>query len=483
MNYLNNNLLLINEYQKLYKNGIDINELIVKFHNNDLQKHEAVDYGRFRIFIDGCMLLLNKEKYQHYSKKKCGYKDYLEKVKNDNKFNTYIESIKEEGILSDSQDMKVYLSLENKNGTPWDQIAKIRNSMAHMQYGNFSSAENGCIRYYYLYNKDKGIRKDLGIVFEPILHNLIQSFFSDYSYGVLFKVSIFSKYNFLKKRKSLFYDYYEFKLKNKYLTKYNYSNNPINELAKKSRNEKELFDYILKNGNKFTITRKNGLNYIFIPRYIKFKKKYNLNNKTDYYYGLKTLFDFNTEISNFLVHISQLNEVLYEYSIMNSDKLFSNIEKEYYKNEFENALSALKEDENAKFAFDIGFEYLNIMNFILRIEDDDYIKLNYKEVNVSMFSYDENDLKKYINNNGNKLSIHNYIIERLRNSLMHGRIDVSIDNKGTLLFIFTDKHNNREETIKITLDDLRSFLSQKCLYENVPKDTSYLIFQNHYNAY
>lgn len=27
LNYLNNNIILINEYQKLYKNGIDINSV------------------------------------------------------------------------------------------------------------------------------------------------------------------------------------------------------------------------------------------------------------------------------------------------------------------------------------------------------------------------------------------------------------------------------------------------------------------------
>lgn len=484
MNYLNNNLLLINEYRMLYNNGIDINKLIFKFDNNDLQKYNGIDYGRFRIFIDSCMLLLNKEKYQLYSKNQCGYKDFLERIKNNDRFNAYIEFIKEEGLLSTNQDIKVFLSLENRNGTPWDQIAKIRNAMAHMQYGNFTSSENGVIWYYYLYNKNKGIRKDLGIVFEPILHDLIQSFFSNYSYGVLFKVSFFSKYNFLKDRKSFFHDYYEFELKKEHLTKYDgYNNNPTSELAKKLRNEKELFDFISKNNNKFIITRKSGFNYIVKPKYIKFKRKYNLNNKTDYFYGLKILFDFNTELSNFLVHIGQLNDILYEYSIINSENNLSDLEKERYINSLRHQLLALQEDENAKLAFDIGFEYLKIMNFILRIEDDDYIKLKHYEVDVSMFSYDEKSLEKYINDNENRNSIHDYIIERMRNSLMHGRIDVTIDNRGALMLIFTDEYNKREEKIKIALDDLKIFLSQKCLYDNVPKDTACFIIQKNYNAY
>lgn len=479
MNYLNNNLLLINEYQNLYRNGIDIELLINEFHNNRLLKHNGIDYGRFRVFIDGCMLLLNKEKYEFYMKNQCGYKDFLKKIKKDNNFTDYIKSVKKEVMLVENNDVQVFYSLENKNGTPWNQVAKIRNSMAHMQYGNFAIDENGFIRYYYLYNKDKGVRKDSGVVFESILHDLIHTFFSNYSYGILFKVSIFSKYNFIKNKKSMFYDYYEFVLKEEYLTKYNgYNINPTSELAKISRKEKELFDYIEKNGAKFTITRKSGLDYIFNPKYIRFKRKYNLNNRTEYYYGLKTLFDFNTEISNFLVHIGQLNEVLYEYSIINSNNSFSEIEKENYKKKFENILSALKEDENAKFAFDIGFEYLKIMNFILRIEDDDYVKLKYDKVDVSMFLYNEDDLKKYIKNNENMVSVQNYIIDRMRNALMHGRIDISLNSKGNIIFVFTDKYYKREEKIKIHFNDLKSFLNQKELYENIPKETSFFIFNN-----
>lgn len=54
----------------------------------------------------------------------------------------------------------------------------IRKSMAHMQYGNFFSQENGTLILYWLYNKDDGIRKDSGIVFEFVLHELIQRFFN-----------------------------------------------------------------------------------------------------------------------------------------------------------------------------------------------------------------------------------------------------------------------------------------------------------------
>jgi len=66
-----------------------------------------------------------------------------------------------------------------------------------------------------------------------------------------------------------------------------------------------------------------------------------------------------------------------------------------YNKEFENAILELKEDENALFAFDIGFIYLKVMNFVLRIEDDDYVELKYDTVDVSKFIYEKGSLDKY----------------------------------------------------------------------------------------
>ena len=55
------------------------------------------------------------------------------------------------------------------------------------------SQENGTLILYWLYNKDDGIRKDSGIVFEFVLHELIQRFFNNYSSGLLFKNFLFFK--------------------------------------------------------------------------------------------------------------------------------------------------------------------------------------------------------------------------------------------------------------------------------------------------
>ena len=70
-NYLNNNILLINEYEKLYFDEINIDRVIEKFRNNEFDNYSGFDYGRFRVFIvfiDSCLLLFNKEKLNRYIK-------------------------------------------------------------------------------------------------------------------------------------------------------------------------------------------------------------------------------------------------------------------------------------------------------------------------------------------------------------------------------------------------------------------------------
>ena len=53
-NYLNNNFVLINMYENLYANGIKIEEILKKFMNGEFAENGKFDYGRFRVFVDGC---------------------------------------------------------------------------------------------------------------------------------------------------------------------------------------------------------------------------------------------------------------------------------------------------------------------------------------------------------------------------------------------------------------------------------------------
>lgn len=474
LNYINNNLVLINEYQNLYFQEINIDKLIEGFRTEDIIMHNGFDYGRFRVFIDSCSLLLNKEKLNNYCKNRYSFREFIKEVEKVTYLKDYFEFIKQEPLTSDISNICLYYSFENKKKNPWDQVMTIRNAMAHMQYGCFFPQENGTIIYYCLYNKDQGIRKDSGIVFECVLHELIQRFFSNYSSGILFKNTFFSRYSFRLQKKSIWkYYFYEItpRICNENL--YNgYNQWIMNDLAKVSTDNKKLLLFLQKNKDKINV-REFELNKIIkIRDYKKIAKKLKLQTRDEYFYGLKTFLDFETVLSNFLVHIGQLNNVLYSYCTKRDSENVTQNELQEYKKQLEKSLLELREDENAKISFKIGFVYLYAMNFALRTEDDDYKKLKYQELDVSKFKYQKENWVQYSQRNKTQNCIlQKYIVERMRNSLMHGHIEILLNNKGEIEFIFRDKYNQREEVISIILEDLEEFLSQKCLYKDIPQKT------------
>lgn len=480
LNYINNNLVLINEYQNLYLHEISIDKLIEGFRTEEIIMHNGFDYGRFRVFIDSCLLLLNKEKLNNYYKNRYSFKDFIKEVENDINLKDYYELIKQEQLTSDISNICLYHSFENKKKNPWDQVMTIRNAMAHMQYGYFSSQKNGTMIYYYLYNKDHGIRKDSGIVFEWVLHELIQRFFSNYSSGLLFKYTFFSRYSFRLRKKSIWkYYFYEItpKICNENL--YNgYNQGIMSKLAKVSQDNKKLLRFLKENNERINVKELELNRTIKIRNYKKLAKKLKLQTRDDYIYGLKAFLDFEGELSNFLIHISQLNNVFYSYCTKRDSENVTQNEIEKYKKQLEKSLLELREDKNAKISFKIGFVYLYAMNFALRTEDDDYEELKYQELNVSKFKYQKENWIQYSQRNKTQNCLFpRYIVECMRNSLMHGNIEILLNNKGKIEFIFRDKYNKRDEVISIILEDLEEFLSQKCLYTGIPKKTLTFLVQ------
>lgn len=68
-----------------------------------------------------------------------------------------------------------------------------------------------------------------------------------------------------------------------------------------------------------------------------------------------------------------------------------------------------------------------------------------------------------------------YIVDRIRNAVMHGNLNISIDHWNKIIIIFSDIYNNRKEEIQVSLENLRIFLSQKCLYDGVPYEAPILM--------
>lgn len=472
--------MLINEYQNLYYQEINIDKIIERFRTGEIIKHNGFDYGRFRVFTDSCLLLLNKEKLNDYYKNGYSFKEFIQEAENDIHLKDYFEVIRQEPLTNNISDVSLFHSLENKKKKPWDQIMTIRNAMAHMQYGNFHSQENGTLIFYWLYNKDNGIRKDSGIVFEHVLHELIQRFFNNYSSGLLFKNTFFSNYSF-RLRKKNFWKYYFYEITPKICDEniYNgYNKGIMSELAQVSRDSKKLIPFLRNNNDKLNINEVELNRIIKIRAYKKLAKTLKIQTYNEYFYGLKTFLDFETELSNFLVHIGQLNNILYSYCTKRDSKNVTQREIVEYKKQLENSLLELYEDENAKISFKIGFVYLYAMNFVLRTEDDDYEKLEYQDLNVSKFKYQNENWEQYRQRNDTKnCLLQKYIVERMRNSLMHGRIEILLNNKGKIEIVFRDKYNKRNEVISIILEDLEEFLTQECLYRGIPKNTLIFLIQ------
>lgn len=316
-----------------------------------------------------------------------------------------------------------------------------------------------------------------GSICKPIAQKL-HCFFNNYSSGLLFKNSFFSKYS-LRLQKKSFWKYYFYEITPRICDEntYNgYNKGIMSELAQVSRDNKKLLPFLQQNNDKINVNELELNKIIKMRDYKKLTKKLKIQTYDEYFYGLKTFLDFETELSNFLVHISQINNVFYAYCTKRDSKNVTQNEIEEYKKQLEKSLLELYEDENAKISFKIGFVYLYSMNFALRTEDDDYEKLKYQDLNVSKFKYQNENWEQYRRRNETQnCSIQKYIVERMRNSLMHGHIEILLNKKGEIEFVFRDKYNKRNEVISIILEDLEEFLSQQCLYSGIPKKT--LIFR------
>lgn len=469
--------MLIHEYQNLYFHEINIDKVIEKFRTEEIITHNGFDYGRFRVFIDSCLLLLNRENLNNYYKNSYSFKAFIEEIKNDARLKDYFELIKREPLVNDISNSCLYHSFENKKKSPWDQVMTIRNAMAHMQYGGFTALQNGTIFLYMLYNKDNGIRKDSGIVFEFVLHELIQRFLNNYSTGILFKYTFFSRYSIRLQKKSRFkYYFYEVTSKICDGNVYNgYNQGIISKLPQMAEDNIKFLLFLQKENNQVNVSESELNKIITISNYKKLIRKSKIQTRYEYFGGLKAFLDFETELSNFLVHVSQLNDILYVYCTKRDSQVTTQNELKEYKKQLENELLKLREDENAKISFKIGFVYLYAMNFALRIEDDDFEKLKYQDLDVSKFKYQNENWEQYKQKNKmQNCLLQKYIVERMRNSLMHGHIGILLNHKGKIEFVFRDKYNKRDEVISIILEDLEEFLSQQCLYNGIPKKT--LIF-------
>lgn len=354
-----------------------------------------------------------------------------------------------------------FIPLNGEKKRVWDQFKIVRNAFSHMQYGFYASDSSGFLSNFSIYNSDKGKTKEIGFVLEPVLHLFIQQFFSNYSFsGVPYKHTWFE----LNQENGLI-NFNQVTLSDKVNTKFS---------GFQKDHFMNQFTSILQSGDKTNIDNflnNNSFNRKIISIshdeieqkclfYLQ-EKNHKLYDPIHFCESIKFLFDFETEFSNFLVHLIQLNDRLIDY--LRDRKLEINRINEIFK-----SIDELTEDENKFLCFRYSFDLLRMFNISSRLEDDDLPKIQIPEISIKGI-YIQNPLAlySYYNNNKIRLQLHshydlrsNYIMERIRNAMMHG--NYWIDLKETKLFyFFEDKFNKRNEIIEVSQSVLESFVKQK----------------------
>lgn len=130
------------------------------------------------------------------------------------------------------------------------------------------------------------------------------------------------------------------------------------------------------------------------------------------------------------------------------------------------SINELEEDKTSWIMFKIFFDFLFLVNIILRNQEYYMSPIDIKKINPYGFEKDDKAMVNYINkkiiegkieeNNAKYGNVY-YILERIRNAIMHGNIKILLENNN-VLFKFLDKYNSREDVLSIELNKLKNFI-------------------------
>lgn len=460
--YIENNFKIISLYESLYNDRFDIDEIKEKINKGIFKNYHTADLYRFRIFLDSCLLMFNKEKMEKYHfKNKFEYDGFMEKLLNDINYRELSRNL--EKVIDNEVNLKInifsnktfYFSVNESIVNIYDSITRLRHAFAHMQYGNFAIQPTGIISFYGIFNKDKGKLKNVGLIIEPLAHKFIEAFFMNQMIkGIPYKHSFIDTEIINYKRKVFFYEI-TYKGNSLY---HGFGNHIMKDRIFSSRNSRDIINFIELNKDEFNLKR-NLLSDGEIENFEKFIQR-ELGRKDkdlELGYAIKAFYDFETEFSNFLCHLIQLNDRMIEYRF---------IENKQQRDSIMESIDELREDKDSWILFKIFFDILFMINIVIRLEDDDLSAINVEEINVDKFVRNSYDEVKYINRNiiNGKIKIGNerygdvyYVLERLRNSIVHGKINILLKDK-KILFQFLDFYNSRKEKIVIERDAFRDFI-------------------------
>lgn len=189
-------------------------------------------------------------------------------------------------------------------------------------------------------------------------------------------------------------------------------------------------------------------------------------------------------MSNFIIHLSILNDAVLTLLLSNSNYDKSN--KSEIRKQIILQIDELAEDQNAYLSFKLGFLFLKAMNLAFRMEKNKpelgnhgnnigifldnlkYPQLDCSKVDISGFCYNSNDVEDFCKKEGiTNYKNEHYVLKKLRNALMHGNIRFKMDCNQGAVFVFDDKYHDRINTIEIAEKLFAKFLEQEELYKNI----------------
>ena len=466
--FISNNIKLIEYYKRFYSKSISVEEFKQKILQFDSFDFQISDFTRFRVFLDSVLLIYNNEKvFLEYLKNQVEVKTFFDEINKPNKYTSYLSFYKDYMNNISGIDLEVidqfYISIDKSTQIrPYDQFKSIRNGMSHMQYGFFSHDSNDFLSNYILYNYDKGEMKRVGFVLEPVFHIFVQKYFSNYpSNGVPYKLSWIA----ISPERNV------------YLNSVTMAKSRKDKIIMDDNHPMMNFFNIYRTGDQDkinTFLSNNSNIYDFKQQQLSFSEmailmeQIGIDSETDINFkceNIKSFYDLESEFSNFLVHMIQLNDCIINYL---QYKQTDQTQLKQQISLFINQLNELNEDTNKHWVFTKGFELLNLYNICLWGEDSDLENFDLTQINTNDFSIgDPCCLTKYYRNNkeevdkiGIKFIKNIYVMERLRNSLMHGHIRFGINRENQIEYIFSDIHNTRIEEIHIEANKLKTFLIQ-----------------------
>ena len=178
-------------------------------------------------------------------------------------------------------------------------------------------------------------------------------------------------------------------------------------------------------------------------------------------YFIKSIYDVETEFSNFMTHLIHLNDRIIDYLS------YTKVDMEERVPKILESIDELKEDSESWLEFKIFFKILYIINFSLRIENNELETINCSNIIIENFQYDEEKKNNFVRKKISEQIIKKdkeregdviYILTKIRNAIAHGRIFLEITNE-KIFFLFVDNYRDRrEEKIKICFDEVDDFL-------------------------